>query len=261
MAVEQDAEKLAQRQIKAISGFFGAQVPKPSERLFVVSETNRKEKLLKTAPLYVPRIQLAEGVTFPGLTHPLDPWLYEQIKLSTESSFTVDKDADWLPGEWILLDITRRPNYNKGRQMYPDTPRFKDLLADLRDKGSNGGILIPDFYKHVPKDSRFAISADEIDGSGNVIAGAVSEKLALQEGEEITTLPYSTFVYAGNLSYPHFGQANTSEWLRNKFGHGYRLHGGGSDRGGLSYVGRWPSDVRFDSLGFRLQARFPSQAA
>lgn len=247
-------EKLVAEQSAAISGFFGIEVPKPGDWLFEAAAKVRQAMLFSAEPFYLPRIQLAEGLSFPGLKSPLDPWLYDQIRAKR-----VDADADLLPGEWILFDVTRRPNYNNGTQMYPDRPRFKELLADLRDKGEDGGILVPDSYKHVPKDSRFAISPDEIDGSKAVVVKAVAGVLALQ-AEQISTPAYAAFNYIGNLAHPELGGVNTSEWLRNKFGLGRRLFGGYSDFGGLSDVSLWFSDGRDGGFGFRLQVISPAKA-
>lgn len=255
MAVEVfDPEKLAKLQAKAIGGFFGTEVPNPGEWLFKVVETNRTEKLFdvnRLAPFYLPRRQLAEGVSFPGLKYPLDPWLYDQIRTGN-----VAADADRLPEGWMLLDLTERPGYDNGKQMYPDTPRFKEMLADLRERGQ---IAVPDYCRHVRTDSRFALSPDEIDGKRAVVAEAVASALGIKT-EQVATPLYVVFNYIGNLAHPEFGQVNTAEWFKNNFRRVDRLLGGGSGGGGLSDVGDWQSDVRRGLIGFRLQVSSPAKA-
>lgn len=254
MAVEAiDAEKLTKSQIKAIVGFFGTEIPRPGDWLFEIVERNRTEKLFvdNLRPFYLPRRQLAEGVSFPGLKQPLDPWLYEQMRAKR-----VEADADWLPEGWILLDVTRRPNYDNGKQMYPDTPRFKKMLADLRERGQ---IAIPNDCRHVRADSRFAVSPDEIDGKTAVVSKAVADILGI-EAQQVTTPKYSTFNYIGNLADPEFGQADTAEWFADRFGYGYRLCGGYSVNGGLSNVFPWPSVDHLDRIAFRLQFSSPSKS-
>lgn len=246
-----DAKRLARSQGEAISRFFDTEVPKPGDWLFVVAEKIASEKFLNVAPFYIPRRQLVEGVAFPGLKWPLDRWLYKQIKAGN-----VAADADWLPGEWVLFDVTERPGYDNGKQMYHDTLRFKEMLATLREQG---GILVPNDYRYVPNDSRFAISADEIDGRSGVVARAVASILGLETGQ-VTTPPYATLNYVGNLAHPELGKVNTSEWLRNSFGYDDRLYGGDSDDGGLSDVHYWRSVDRYDFIGFRLQISPPSKA-
>lgn len=256
MAVEADAEKLVKGQKKAILDLFGMEIPNPPEHLLIVSERIRKEKLLAFAsPFYLPRYHMAEGVDLPDLTHKLDSLLYEHIRAKK-----VDKDADWLPGEWIIFDTTKRPNYDGGKQMYDDTPVFKEMLTSLRNQHK---IAVPDGYRHIPKASRFAISADEIDRQDRSVAKAVAGILELDFDEEVTTPPYATFNYIGNLAHPELGQVNTSEWFANSFRgahRAYHLIGGYSVRGGLSSVGYWRSGSRGGHIGFRLQIRFPSKA-
>lgn len=249
MTTEIDAEKLARSQAEAISGFFGMEIPKPSNWLFETAEKIRQEKLLTVIPLYLPRRKLAEGISFPGLKKPLDSWLYTQIK-----DGKVAQDADCLPGEWILFDTTKRPNYKDGKQMYNDTPRFKEVLATLREQGQ---IAVPDYYKDVPKGSRFAISADEIDGNSAVVTKMVANILGLKS-EQVSTPLYATFNYVGNLVHPELGQVNTWEWFKNNFERSSRLFGGSSDDGGLSYVHCNWSDHHNDNVGFRLQVSSPS---
>lgn len=250
-----NTERLVLEQRLVVASLFGIEVPNPGDWLFEAEEKIREGRLFETKPFYLPRRQLAKGLSFPGLKSPLDPWLYNQI-----SAKRIDVDADWLPGEWILFDVTRRPEYNKGKQMYPDTDRFREILAGLRDKGGNDGILVPSNYRHVSKDSRFALSPDEIDGSKAVVVKAVVEILGLQV-EQISTPSYAAFNYIGNLAHPEFGEVNTSEWLRNKFGRGDRLCSGVSAIGGLSNVDDWRSDDRFDSIGFRFQVSPPAEAS
>lgn len=189
-----DAKKLVRAQEEAIFNFFGAEVPAPPDRLFVVWEKIRQEKLWTPEPFFVPLRRLPESVSFSGLKHPLSFVLYGWMREGL-----VDASADTLPGQWIIWDPTKRPNYKGGKQMYPDTRRFKELLADLRERAN--GIEIPDYLSHLRKDSRFGISADEIDGSKNFVAGEVANILGLQEGEVISTPSYAVFNYIGNLAH------------------------------------------------------------
>lgn len=255
MAVETlDPEKLARLQAEAISGFFGMVVPKPGDWLFEVVEKNRTERLFDVralAPFYLPGRQLVEGVSFPGLEYPLAPWLYDQIRAGN-----VVADADSLPEGWLLLDVIKRPDYKSGKQMYPDTPRFMEMLADLRDLGQ---VAVPDSYRHVPKNSRFAVSPDEIDGKNAAVANAVAAVLGIKT-EQVATPLYVVFNYVGNLAHPEFGQVNTAEWFKNNFRRGDRLFGGRSGVGSLESVSDWLSGGCSDSIGFRLQVSSPSKA-
>lgn len=221
-----------------------AEVSTPPDRLLQVAEKIEKEKLFKAEHFCLPGRQLSKGSQYPGLIVPLPPWFYRQI-----IEGRIAKDADCLPPKWIILDVSRRPDYDGGKQMYQDSEGLGDILADLRGQGK---VEVPDCYRRVLRNSRFAVSADEIDGKGGFVANAVASVLSLQAGEQVTTSPYVVFNYIGNLAYPEFGQANTLEWFADEFWHGYRL------AGGLACVGSWRSGFPDDYVGFRLQISFPS---
>lgn len=253
MAVEAvNAEKLVAAQQQAIAGFFGAEMPAPSDRLFEVAEKIRKENFFTAEPFYLPRRPLNANSQYLGLKVPPSDWFLRQIR-----NRHIAEGANVLPGQWVILDVSKRPNYKGGKQMYPDSKGLGEILADLRDQGK---IQVPDYCKQVPRNSRFAVSADEIDGESGFVAKAVASVLSLQSDEQVTTPPYAVFNYIGNLAHPEFGRVNTLEWFADNFGRGDRLGGGNSDDGGLSYVDSWPSDVRNGDFGFRLQVSFPSKA-
>lgn len=254
-----DVERLVESQRKAISDFFGLpippEIPVPPDQLFDVAERIRQEKLFIVAPFYLPKCRLVEAANFPGMKWPLNRLIYQAVRLGK-----MNQDAEGLPGEWILIDVTKRPNYDDGRQMYPDTHRFKDILAALREQGRIQES--PDYidyvpYHDVPKDSRFAVSADEVDGRKGFVAKEVAAILGLN-AKQIITPAYSVFNYIGNLAHPEFGQATTWEWFSNR-GYGLRLHGGSSYLNGLSDLVGSSAFSHRDVIGFRLQIRFPSK--
>ena len=249
--ITEDAEKLAKAQTEAITSFFGADIQTPPDQLFETAEKARVEKLFKTSkPFYLPRRTFTEGVNCPGQKVALSSNIYYYMREKW-----VNADTNSLPGMWILLDTTKRPGYKDGRQMYPDTKRFKDVLAGLRDDKK---IKIPDYLRHVPKDSRFGVSPGEIDGTNGFVSEEIA-KILIVGKEQVNTPTATTFNYIGNLAHPEFGRVNTSEWFSNNFGRGDRLVGGSSDGGGLGFVSRWCSGFHGGGLGFRLQVSFPSQ--
>lgn len=250
--VEVDSEKLVTAQKQAIAGFFGTEVPTPPDRLFRVLEKIKEERLFKAEPFYLPHRRLSEGSQYPGLTVSPSPWFYRQIREGR-----IAEGADLLPGQWIILDVSRRPNYHDGKQMDPDSSGLGDILADLRDQGK---IQVSGYYRHVPRNSRFAVSADEIDGESGFVAKAVASVLSLQLEEQVATPLYVVFNYIGNLAHSEFGQVNTWERFADSFGHGRRLLGGHSDYGGLASADRWQSGYHDDDVGFRLQISFPAEA-
>lgn len=246
------AEKLVAAQRRAIARFFGAEMPNPPDRLFEVAERIRQGELFKAEPFYLPRRQLSAGLQYPGLTVPPSHWFFRQIKEER-----VAEGANWLPGQWVILDVSSRPDYDDGKQMYRDSNGLGEILEDLRDQGK---IHVPDCYQHVPRNSRFAVSADEIGGGRGFVVKAVTSVLGLHPDEQVTTPPYAVFNYIGNLAHPEFGQANTREWFADSFEYGSHLYGGASGFGGLSDVHGWLSVDRYVRIGFRLQVSFPSKA-
>ncbi|MBI2329856.1 hypothetical protein HYU94_00495 [Candidatus Daviesbacteria bacterium] len=168
-----DVERLVAEQRQAIAGFFNTEIPAPSDRLFEVAEINRQEKLFDDPIiLYALRRSFPEGVTFPGQRVPMGPVLYRYM-----SENLVDADANCLPGAWIMFDSTQRPDYDKGRQMYPDTTRFRQVLASVRAEHPE----ISEHSYHIPPDSRFYFASGEIDGRGwEYITTKVANILKLQ---------------------------------------------------------------------------------
>lgn len=154
-------------------------------------------------------------------------------------------------GYWVAIDLTPRPDYNSGTQIYPND-HLGSMLARLRD-GKNINVS---GYEHVPVISRFAVSFDEIEQS-------VSPEVAryLRVDRRKTRVPYEEeFNTLGNVFYPFFGQASAAEWLMNIFEGGRRLYGGYSGYGGLADVSHWRSFGHDDGIGFRLLVEIPSSA-
>ncbi len=175
-----------------------------------------------------------------------NPWFYQNIKEKR-----ISEDALKLPGMWVLIDGSPKPNYNRGLQMYANDPHAP-TLARLREEGK---IAIPDHTKQVPKTSRFGVSFDEIDSHV-----APEEAKRLFETDRRVRVPTEAeSVFIGSLYHPELGETNTWEWRYDKVEDGRRLLGGRSGNGGLAYVDdSWPGhhDV---SIGFRLLVEFPQK--
>lgn len=190
---------------------------------------------------FVPSIK---GFDLRRLNVPPEEWYFQQ-----RESGTIKTTAKG--GYWVAIDLTPRPNYGSGIQLYPND-HLGSILVRLRDEKK----IDVSGYEHVPVISRFALSFEEVEQ-------AVPPEVAryLRVNKRKTRVPFEEeFNILGNIFYPHFGQASTSEWLMNSFGDGHRLRGGHSGSGGLGYVSRWGSDDRGGHLGFRLLAEIPSAA-
>lgn len=193
-------------------------------------------------PIHYPRKRLTRDSSFwRGKVAPEDGY-WKMIKEGR-----VAKGAANLSGIWALIESVQKPNYNDGRQIYYDgnDPLGEVLTAWRKD----GRIEVPFWTRDIPSNSRFAVSADEIDA---LVIPEFARRIDINAGQ--TGLPRAIeFNVAGNLNHPEWGQTNTAEWFADKFDSSDRLVGGYSDDGGLAYVDASESGHHNGYLGFRLQ--------
>jgi len=166
---------------------------------------------------------------------------------------------------YAILERVVRPEYNGGIQMYYQNPGEEDTrdpLASILERGRGRAIRVESWTKHVPHKSRFGASWDEIHNyvAPQLVETAPHLAVQVEKGKIKFRVPTkSEFQFAGTNRYDHFGQANTWEWLYDNARSGRHLLGGRRDHGGLEAVDDWPSGVRNDYVGFRLQGSSPSQ--
>lgn len=180
-------------------------------------------------------VTLTQGSQVEGWTKKPENWYWEQIK-----NGKISPDAPKLPGSWVLLDNTQKPNYEDGKQMYKKDP-FGPLLAKLRKDNKIQKI------KHIPEDSRFGISPDEL---RTIVLPEIANLMGVNKSQ--VRLPKEIeFNVIGNFKHQKWGETNTWEWLEDNFGGADRLIGGDSDDGGLTYVSHYWSGYHIDGIGFR----------
>lgn len=232
--------QLIEAEQAALKVFFGKEVAvtAPPSMLFEtlrIAETAGLGGILE--PIYFPEITFKQTDEYPGWKIKPEKWYWKKI-----SAGKISKDAAGLGGFWTLFDKSRRPNYDGGGQMFQE-----DSLATILSQAKEEDRILG--VRGVPKGSRFAVSTDEQD---QIVFPKLAEILQLVEDVTIVRRPTLVeFNFAGNLRYSHLGEANTWEWLHDKFAGGYRLIGGLSERGGLAGVYRdWPSDHGAD-VAFR----------
>lgn len=155
----------------------------------------------------------------------------------------ISSDSTKLEEMLIAVDRTQKPDYNRGRQLYPNDP-FGELLKNLRQEGK---IEVPRDLRHIPETSRFGISPDEL------VKHVLPEiaKMLEVDASQVRLPREIEFNVIGNRSHPEWGNTNTWEWMQAKFEDGRRLIGGDSDYGGLTDVYDHWSDHHGDSIGFR----------
>lgn len=168
--------------------------------------------------------------------------------------------VDRKKGEAIfgVLETVVRPDFTDGIQMYYSNPDA-DPLAKILERGRTGlqyRIDVPDWVRHVPVKSRFALSWDEIDTfvAPEVVNIIPYLKEQVTKSGIVLRVPTKTEFQSFGERYHHFGDANSWEWLYDKARFGSRLVGGDRAYGGLGAVLDWPSDFHDDGIGFRLLA-------
>ncbi len=222
-------------------------IPAPPAALFEVLERARKEGFTSFEPFYEQRKQFKKNSKFPGRGIKPEDWFWQNIQ-----NGNIDQDAAHLHGTWTLIDATPKPQYTDGTQMYENDERLGHILQIAR---SQGLIKITDWTKHVPKDSRFGVSWDEIN---QTIAPEVAALLGVEK-QQVSVPREIEFNIAGNIRHPEWGDTNTWEWVTDSFGLGFRLVGGYSGYGGLAYVNGGSAGNHSGSIGFRLRVGFPQK--
>ena len=237
-----DPSQLIERESEALKAFFSKEIPvitPPTELLeaLKVAETKGFGILV---PLYFPAVEFKQANRYSGWKVKPGEWYWNQIREGR-----VGNDAAKFGGYWGLFDKSRRPDYDGGRQVFPEDP-LAPMLIKAREEGR---IAVPDFVKNVPEDSRFAVSPDEQD---QTVFPELEEVLRLTEGAAKVRRPTEMeFNFAGNLRYSHLGEAGAWEWLHDRFMDDCRLIGGYSGSGRFTHVSYGWSNHHHDYVAFR----------
>lgn len=242
---------------QAIRQSYFGEMPPPSDSLFEVMEIIRTENLFRGKPFFIPSGPMSLDGHFG-----VDPDLLE-----TDRATLIPEHFKALQrvGGWVIFDITPRPAYDSGRQMYDDTPRFKEILGALRS--SPTGEFSEN--KDVPNGSRFDQNQHSIDGLtlpglirhwngdlASVMAGILGVPI-----ESVTTPPYANFYYVAT-AHPELTESTTREWFSNPTSEsGVERFCGGALKDGNLTCERGNGNSRDDFTGFRLQISFPAKIA
>lgn len=197
-------------------------------------------------PLYFPLGETRLNSPMPPGWKKLDTWFFEQMEGKKPK---VDPSAAKIGAYWALFDASKRPEF-------VGDEKFGMILATGRDRNK-----IKDPSNTRPRTSRFGVSMDEQDG---YVFPELAKPLRLvnhiAQGLVVIRRPKTAeFNYAGHLHWKHLGEDPTWEGFDDKFGAAYRLIGGGSGDGGLSYVYCDWSDRHDGGIAFRPVVVFLSQ--
>ncbi len=206
-------------------------------------------------PVVFPNLTIKQGFQYPAnWRFPLDPWIYQQI---TEGNL---KPADLKMQEtWGWLDTSERLDWKSGDPMFdPKTDQvLVKLSSGLRAKGKKDGIEVTQYTRHLNSGSLYGVSAVE---AKQKVYPAIAKMIPGVRTQEVVDLTVVQLNFIGNWLYPHFGEKNSWEWLRNNFGADYLLLGGYRDHGGLGYVYFCPVDHHHVDIRFRPLVVSPSVA-
>lgn len=242
-------EELITQKKEAWKQFLGKEidVPQPPQQLLEVASRAQEHGITSFEAHFLPKMEFKQNSRFPLWQIRPEDRCFQMIKEGR-----VAKDTAKLPGVWVLIDSTQKPNYDYGKQLYQNDG-FGTILADLREEGI---IAVPESYKHVPNTSRFAVTPDEREAHFNT---RLAQILAINPSQ-VRIVREIEFNVIGNIHHPEWGQTNTLEWFDDSFGGDGRLYGGCSGLGGLAHVSCYWSDGRYDIIGFRPLVEFSSKS-
>jgi hypothetical protein len=230
-----------------------------------------------------------EGANLPNGWAKPEAWLYDQIRKGKLPETTTD-----LPGTTVLMEGVQKPNVRSLGTSYYEDP-IRDFHQHLYAVVAQHGISVDETLEEqkrralftrgdplarwlaawraskdiptiagVPNDSRFGLSAEEID---HLVLPQVARMLNVKPDQ--VRLPRAIeFVYTGNTLHPEWGITDSSEWFADQFEQYSRLTGGGhhqiysTNPNGLGSIDCAMPKSRSASRGFRIMVlpEFPQQS-
>ncbi|HEU0050806.1 MAG TPA: hypothetical protein VFQ60_01990 [Patescibacteria group bacterium] len=204
---------------------------------------DREGKILEVTPIDFPGWKKKPGRRYTRGVYINSVEFFDEVK----TGGFLDLSALDLFGGWILIDTRKKPNFDKGKQMYENDP-LGPALEELRKKN-----VIEDFKI---KGSRFNLSSNELENPKVLEAFAKVLNFHSIPGLEVSIPRTIEFNILGNIFYPEWGKTDTQEWFGDYGKGSNRLFGGDSNDGGLSCVDDGVCRGRSDGVGFRVIGRF-----
>lgn len=238
----------------------GENIPYPPKDLIAALLKGRENGIESMVPHYFPKMRFTRENVFitihgkekkyshPEGWDPLGDYLFRLIE-----SGSLSVDSERIPAQWILVDSTKRPDYDDRKQMYSDDP-FKPLLTRLQTEG----LISP-----AQLGSRYSISADQVK---EYVLPAIAEQLGT-DPQNTRLLSAAEFNTLGNLFHPELGKVTTAEWIR-EFHNGSQFYigsttdnfSGDTEEKGLENMLGWSSHFTDSHIGFRPMVAFPVQS-
>ncbi len=239
--------ELINREQEALKTFFGKEIEVPPLPPEVTPEKYKEWKEKGFELHYLPPTSLSEtGPDGKKKWKNLPGWTKKPKKGPEE----IHSD---LPGGWLLFDMRKKPNYQGGKQMYPNDGVIGNALKTLR-------LGTPHLLRddRVPKpNSRFGMRGADFDKIEVQTALAASLGINVKELDLPYAIENSLLMH---MHMPEWGDTNVYEFFKDKTADGAgRFVGGLSNEGGLSDVIGLHAGFQTEGIGFRPVARLSSK--
>lgn len=202
---------------------------------------------------FLPDVVMVQDANFPGWKIKPEKWFWEKLtegkllRRDPQGNLVTITEVN-LGGIIVLVDTRLKPKYKDGRQMWgSDKNLLGKILSELRDSGKIAK------YEYGPQESRFGVSAKEIDDS--IIAefakvvGLEQSQVRLERTIEGDVIPQ---LYT-EMPRKDDGWNDTRVWYDEFFEDAsFRLNGGNSFYGGLANVDYDNAGNHWDYRSFRL---------
>ena len=193
---------------------------------------------------YLPDADIMKDGNYPGWESDKKP-----TNLFTYAeNHSLNERSTRIKAGWRLNDKRQKPDHKNGFQMY-DNDVLKDVIVDLRLRG------VIERWDGKDQGSRFNISNNEL--QKEEVMNAFAKVLGVNPKNIRLPLALEYNVIAC-VHHREWGISDSYEWFDDFAGdNSYRLLGGASDSGGISYVNYSNRDSRKGYVGFRIFVDLP----
>ena len=221
----------------------GIKVEQPPKVLTEILNRAKEIGWTKVSPLYIPPMGAREFLALGMGPKVIDPQFWQYIL-----NGDISDDSATTGPYWAVIDTSESDGYmqeKKGTQIY-NQDAFSNTLKALRD---NGRIQVPNNMLHVPRNSRFGLSPNEINSeflpefakSIEVDEALVGIPTALESALITNCLAIS--------SGPKLAEWTSDEVTLN------RSMYSGTSKDGNNSIDLAHKDARFDTIAFRALIR------
>lgn len=248
--------EISKNESESLKKFFGFLVDVPDLPGEITNERLEKWKKQGFELHYMPDIKMDKDDKYPGWK--VKPNMYDEFGLYKKiENGVLKEESAFLKSGWVLIETIKKPwRLSMGqRQEYQDDI-FADAIVKLKDEGVIDEKLIntkDNEREPILRNSRCCLSV--LDLEKEEVKKAFAEILDVKM--DMISLPRAIELNAlGNMYYPDFGNANSSEICSDYGNNGECTHFGFEKTRALSEISVKNRDYRSSASGFRLMVRF-----